>query len=138
MSGRSGGIARRERRRFLQAGAAFALLGWLDALAPLRAFAGPRAERAPELARELAALFRSPEPARALGRRILALHPEAGDARRLRARLGAAAAAGDAGALRERFAELRSRDFARARIVRVDGWVLARCEAEVCALLGRG
>ncbi len=41
----------------------------------------------------------------------------------------------DGSAVRSRIAELRMEDFAAGRVEVVNGWVLARIEAEVCALI---
>lgn len=82
--------------------------------------------------------FRSPRKARALGERYLAQNPQAADRRALRARLGLDGAPVSPTSLRARIANLRQRDFEQARIVEVDGWVVAQSEAEICALLSLG
>lgn len=41
----------------------------------------------------------------------------------------------DGNAVRSRIAELRMEDFAAGRVEVVNGWVLARIEAEACALI---
>lgn len=94
------------------------------------------AGRSPD--RRLGELFRSPRKARALGARYLALHPEAADRVALASRLGLDGAPIRLAELRARLASLRERDFAQHRIVSIDGWILARSEAEICALLSLG
>ena len=130
------GPRRPARRRFLQAGGAIALAS-LGGLAGTILDLGGAGEPEP-LACQLASLFRSPRKARALGRRYLALRPEAADRSALRARLGLADGSVAGASLRTRLAELRRRDFAQNRVVAIDGWILAQCEAELCALLSLG
>jgi hypothetical protein len=124
------------RRRFLQASGGLVLAcasGLAGAL-----FDGEAADAGRSSDQGLSELFRSPRKARALGERYLALHPEAAGRAALAARLGLDAAPISRASLRERLASLRERDFAQRRIVAIDGWILARSEAEICALLSLG
>jgi hypothetical protein len=99
---------------------------------------GPAAAAAPPAAPSLPALLRAVvddrAAARALGRAHLAAGAEPGA---LRARLEALAAAAprDAAGLRAAVREACARDLAAGDVAVVDGWVLARTEAEVLALI---
>lgn len=81
--------------------------------------------------------------ARAIGRRYLALAPQEAApgllARCLDAETGAGAC-GEAGPerLRRALDEQRRRDFAAGDTVVIDGWILARTEARLCALAALG
>ena len=66
---------------------------------------------------------------REFGRIFHARRPDA--ATDLLARLGGL----DGSAVRSRLAELRMEDFAAGRVEVIDGWVLARIEAEACAFV---
>jgi hypothetical protein len=80
--------------------------------------------------------WRNRPAARAIGRRYLAEHPDEADAGRLARRLfggdGAAPVTGTA--LRHAVDAARGRDFAQGDTVLIDGWLLARSEARLCAL----
>jgi hypothetical protein len=86
--------------------------------------------------------LRSPESARVVGRAYLATHPDEADPVQLLAAIEAAGGIGrsvarqpiDATALARAVAEAVRDDFLDRRTVRVDGWVLARTEARLCAL----
>jgi hypothetical protein len=94
----------------------------------------------PAEARLLAVLAR-PDSAAAVGRAYLAGHPAEADRARLAAGLAEAARCQDcdpaqapAERLRAALARPIRADFAAARVVRVDGWVLSATEARLCAL----
>lgn len=81
-------------------------------------------------------LWRNRAAARAIGRRYLTVRPEEADAAYLARQLF-----GEDGATPRSFAEMRDavgaardRDFAQGDTVLVDGWLLARSEARLCAL----
>jgi hypothetical protein len=120
-----------DRRWFLTACGALAVLSY-EGLAHFLVGA-PAAEQAVE--RVLADMFRSPQKARALGKTYLASSPEGADPDTLRARFAAAGSPVTPASFRLYFSNLRRQDFASNRIVVIDGWVLARSEAELCALL---
>lgn len=90
--------------------------------------AGPFVDR-------LVALFTDREDARAVGRAFLATHPAEADRARLLAALAGLEQIQTPTGLRQAFAGFRERDFQAGDIVIVDGWVLARCEARLCALV---
>lgn len=72
--------------------------------------------------------------ARTIGSLYLGAYPEENDLDRLSGELMEAAAEGDSRIVRRRIQELRVRDFTREDTVVLNGWVLARVEARVCAL----
>jgi hypothetical protein len=86
--------------------------------------------------------LRSAESARVVGRAYLATHPDEADPARLLAAIEAAGGIGrsvarqpiDPAALARAVAEAVRDDFLDRRTVRVEGWVLARTEARLCAL----
>jgi hypothetical protein len=82
---------------------------------------------------DIAALFRHPESARRIGERLLARDAAPLDqAASLRVKLTAAdGRAARRSALRQQAAQ----DYARGNVVLVDGWVLSRTEAQLCALV---
>lgn len=86
---------------------------------------------------DIAALFRHPESARRIGRRLLAERPA--DSRVLLRHTAelrrALAAADDPDARRSMLRRHAARDYAAGNVVLVDGWVLSRTEAHLCALL---
>ncbi len=127
-------MARFGRRRFLALGLAAAVAGQIRpalAGAPLGGLAGP----ANDTERRLAGLFRNPEFAREVGRKYLAIHPDEADRYRLRTTLFGVARPRSSAALRNVLADRRRKDFEDGDIAVVDGWVLARSEARVCALV---
>jgi hypothetical protein len=84
-------------------------------------------------------LFSNPAAAQSLGRLYLASHAEEADSGFLTAMLfglphGQPWAGGAEGARRHLALEQR-RDFAESRIAVVDGWILSRTEARICALV---
>jgi hypothetical protein len=105
------------------------------ALAWLQSAARPnRAERL------LTALGR-PESAAVVGRRYLAAHPQEADRSWLATQLDADLRCQDCDPLQADGPALRAglsrqirTDFARSRVVRVEGWVLSLTEARLCAL----
>jgi len=112
---------RLSRRRLLALGAAAS--PW--ALAVVAGASGAEAARR---------LFRDPAAARAVGRAYLAADPAArSGAERIGRVLTRAWAAGPGRARRTLAAELR-RSWREDEVVVVDGWVLARAEADLCAL----
>jgi hypothetical protein len=75
------------------------------------------------------------EPLRRLGVAYLREHAGEADRRWLSRHLFGGAVPRDAAALMRRIAEQRARDLAEGDIVTVQGWLLARSEARLCALL---
>ena len=76
--------------------------------------------------------LRDPAAARRLGEHYLGAHPgEADPAFLLEASLGP----GDLAGARDRFARRRRAEFEHGDTVELAGWVVARCEARLCALL---
>ena len=101
---------------------------------PLRPASGGGASSPDALKRLLDATLSDPAGARAIGRRFLASGPDvAGDAQALAARLMAARPA-SATDLRRLLAGCRDDDRRRRDFVLVDGWMLPRLEAQICAL----
>lgn len=126
------------RRRFL---GALALGGtfWAAWAGQARAWLPPAGGR-PDAARLLAVLGR-PDSAAAVGRAYLAGHPIEADRDRLAVRLDQAVRCQDCDPARARTDQLRAAlagqiraDFAAARVVMVDGWVLSETEARLCGL----
>jgi hypothetical protein len=96
--------------------------------------AGRLSERG--LRRRLAALFTSPRSAVHVGERYLQAFPAQTMAHLFAdAGIDCSTPRVPAHSIYRAFAESRRRDFAGGRVVVVDGWVLARCEAACCALL---
>jgi hypothetical protein len=93
-------------------------------------------ETGSDLTSQLNALFSAPSDAIALGRRYLALHPAMAARERLMRNLGVAS---DGSRLKAPLLEIVSRardtDFRDGNMVVLDGWILARSEIAVCALL---
>ena len=89
-----------------------------------------------DLASALTTLFKDPEGASAVGRRYLALHPDEADADRLSEALFDTAQPfrPTAKTLRSDLSRQRECDFRDGDVVILDGWLLARSEARVCAL----
>jgi hypothetical protein len=119
--------ARLTRRGFLAALAA----GIVGAVLGLRLYW--REGRPPAGAEPLARLLPHAENAARLGRRYLEETPQEADAAHLVALIGVAADT-DA-ALRERLEARIRQDFIAGATVAVDGWLLSRTEARLCALL---
>lgn len=87
-----------------------------------------------DVVRRVRALFSHPGPARSVGSRYLATGAAAAAATRgLRAALQASAPR-DTAALRVWLGHRARQDFARERVVLLEGWVLAETEAQTCAL----
>jgi len=103
--------------------------------APLLGSASRGGASSPDaLKRLLDATLSDPAGARAIGRRFLASGPDvAGDVQALAARLMAARPA-SATDLRRLLAGYRDDDRRRRALVLVDGWMLPRLEAQICAL----
>jgi hypothetical protein len=113
-----------------------ALLGAAGLLWPgTRAGAAGSGAASADLAGLLRGLVKDGPAARALGRAYLAGGRV--EASTLRARLDALAAAAprDAAGLREAVRAASARDLAAGDVAVVDGWVLARTEAEILALV---
>jgi hypothetical protein len=126
------------RRKFL---GALALGGtfWTAWAGQARAWL-PAAGGSPAAARLLAVLAR-PDSAAVVGRAYLARYPAEADRDRLAARLDQALRCQDCDPARARTDQLRAAlagrtraDFAAARVVVVDGWVLSETEARLCGL----
>jgi len=127
-----------KRRRLL---GALALGGtvWAAWAGPARAWLPAAADRT-AAARLLAVLGR-PDSAAAVGRAYLASHPAAADRDGLAARLDQAVRCQNCDPARARTDQLRAAlagqiraDFAAARVVMVEGWVLSESEARLCGL----
>ncbi|MFO1056053.1 MAG: hypothetical protein U1E53_03705 [Dongiaceae bacterium] len=88
------------------------------------------------LSASLAALVGDPAAWRAVGRRRLAMHPEETRRATLLAALADGYPAGAPLAARRAWFVARCRDdFAAGRVERVEGWVMARTELRLAALL---
>lgn len=123
------------RRDFLHSIVSAAFLFWTY---PFSAFAGyrnrPRRAVEADANRCLLQIFSDLEAPRALGRRYLKSYPQESGREQLLETLIDGTAPGDHEALRKRLARRRGQDFRNGNIVIVDGWILARTEAQVCAL----
>jgi hypothetical protein len=75
------------------------------------------------------------DAAAAVGRAYLDACPEEADPGRLEALLTGELREGSLDSVRRRLANRRRGDFARGDVVVVRGWVLARSEARLCALI---
>jgi hypothetical protein len=129
---------RRSRRRFLRVALLGAATSLLD---PLRGAWGYKAARftsPPELARRLVQSLRDLSSARAVGAAYLQMMPDEADVQALLARLledqPALSGSRSAAATRQLLRRCIRGDFARERVVAVDGWLLAETEARLCAL----
>ena len=89
----------------------------------------------PLLKFRLQEMFTDLDAARDLGRHYLTVCPEEARLVRLTEGLLTGEALNNSEAFVERIAVLRVRDFENDDTVSVDGWVLARAEARVCALV---
>jgi hypothetical protein len=81
------------------------------------------------------------QAAEKVGRRYLAIAPSEANVGSLLEHLGLAASPSDDGdehRTHTRFAERRRREFANGDTVVIDGWILARSEARLCALIALG
>jgi hypothetical protein len=93
-------------------------------------------------AARLVGLFKHHDSARAIGSLYLATHPEEADAHKLlelviRADDGPLVVHGTSDTeLRAWVRRRQARDFATARIVNLDGWLLSATEVRICALAG--
>jgi hypothetical protein len=123
------------RRTTLAAGAAAAALSGLPASAAGLGATGGRAAA-------LVAALRSPASAAAIGAAYLRAFPADADAELLATALGADATIGprldadrpDPEGLALAVAQAVRADFVHRRTVKLDGWVMARTEARLCAL----
>lgn len=114
-------------------GALGALLGLAATFVLPRAW-GVRSGVAPALEGDIAT-------ARYIGRQYLAMVPEEADVDRLIGLLAKGAGGENpmaASGWRQHIARVRQDEFASSETVLVDGWILARCEARVCALTALG
>jgi hypothetical protein len=92
--------------------------------------------RTPVEAARLARLLPHADSAARLGQRYLEDAPQEADAMRLVALIGIAPAAGKSdAALREHLETRIRQDFIDGATVTVDGWLLSRTEARLCALV---
>jgi hypothetical protein len=127
------------RRRFLLLSSSLGLPPLLATAAPwehlLRGGGGPSSAHS-----QLSNLLSHSESARAIGHAYLALAPEEASATCLLRRIHRSLADRRAGArdLRELVARRIAQDFAEDRIVELQGWILARTEARLCALKALG
>lgn len=119
------------RRRLLQA-------GWAGLLAGLAAPFGATPARAEAV---LAAVFRQPGSARVVGRAVLAAHPHLADPgllvealTRRHPHLDELLRRDDRAALAQALGRAVRDDFAHGRTLLVEGWLLSKSEAELCAL----
>jgi hypothetical protein len=127
------------RRSFLQLFLSLAALSWLQ---PFRVLRRVSAWNRPDpLTPRLTALFAHPGSAAIVGQAYLRTASAETDERRLVALVCEALPGGRAGAalsttrqLHDHVRDAQRRDFAQGRVVRVDGWILARTEARLCAL----
>ena len=108
---------------------------------PHRAWAWLRSSPHPDAAERLLSALGRPASAAVVGRRYLAGHPQEADRQWLAGELdadlrrqGCDSRQADAARLRAGLARQVRTDFARSRVVRVDGWVLSVTEARLCAL----
>ena len=120
---------------------AFGLWGALWAACPTPALAWLQTGTRPDRGQRLLSALGRPKSAAVVGRRYLAGHPQEADRAWLAAQLeadlscqGCAPLPGDRPALRAGFSHQIRTDFARGRVVRVEGWVLSVTEARLCAL----
>jgi hypothetical protein len=97
--------------------------------------------RRPTLAQALVGFYRDPESAARVGQAVLAAVPSEATAEAVVAALAGdrraeleALAASDPAALRALLQEQHRRDFEDGRTVAIDGWVLSRTEARLCAV----
>lgn len=128
-----------DRRHVLLTG--LAALATLPAMQAIAVRSLPAAHR-DRLAARAAGLFPDGRSASALGRSYLARHPNEADPDRLIDALFAdlppapsdGTEAREVEAIRAWVTARIEDDFRRARIVRVEGWILARSEARLCAL----
>ena len=129
---------RQSRRRFLRLvflAAASSLLGLLRSAWGFEAAEPPTP---PELARRLLLSLRDVSSAQAVGAASLRAMPEHADVHALVTRLlrdePALSRSRSTGATRKLLRRCIREDFARERVVAVDGWLLAETEARLCAL----
>lgn len=113
------------RRRFLAWGTTL-LLGYGFGLRSANAFE-------PRVPTDLTDLDIDPAAAAAVGRHYLRTVPAENDRGLLLERLG-----GSASLTKARIADLVEADFGDGRTVLIDGWVMSRSEARVCALYALG
>jgi hypothetical protein len=126
-----GGLSTVNRRRFAFTAAALAAFGF--------GFATDRARRvrSPTLEAQLRRLFSRPGHAAEVGHRYLAVYPAKASREALLADLGETHAACSTRACtpQHRFARWLERDFHAGAVVQLDGWILARAEVSLCALV---
>ena len=109
------------------------VLGLVAGLRPSRAWAGTDTSH-DALRALLDAILSDPAGARAIGRRFLASGPDAAAGARALADRLLAERPGSPTDLRCILARRRKDDLRRRAFVLVDGWILPRLEAQVCAL----
>lgn len=125
------------RRKLLKQLAAAGLVTSL----PAPFLASPVRDALRPLASHLTAVFSHAASAAVIGRRYLALYREEADAAVLVARVAGNArnylrlADAAPGELRALLGRQQRQDFAAGRTVTLDGWILSRTEARLCALV---
>lgn len=123
-----------ERRKFLSwAAASLAFLSALGVSRPNRSAAPLNPPQ--RLKAGLEVVLGDRQAAREIGRRYFAEHPEENNLEILAGDLMDASWDGNVESLQRRIQELRVRDFANDDLVIMHGWVLARIEARICALM---
>ena len=83
----------------------------------------------------LEAVVNDGEAAKDIGQNYLAAYPEEGKLDRLAADFVGSDTLYDFEGLRKKVADLRVRDFSNEDTAIIDGWIFARVEARICALL---
>lgn len=113
----------------------------LIASLPASFLVGPARSALEPLAAHLTEVFSHRLSAGVVGRRYLALHPHEANAALLAARIAGTArnylrlTEAGRGRLRALLVHQQRQDFAAGRTVNVDGWILSRTEARLCALV---
>jgi hypothetical protein len=98
-----------------------------------------RRNQLPVFEAELRRLFSKPADAAEVGRRYLAAYPAKSSREALVADLLETHAVCAANASSEHvFSQWQQRDFSDGTVVQLDGWILARCEVSLCALVHLG
>lgn len=120
------------RRKLLTSSFGAVLLSFLPAKMTLVLMGEQRTALRVEVEETLRGIFRDLEAAKEVGRRVLEVHPKEADPEPLIAALGRESDPTRLGAalLRRRRDEL-----GKGQSLIVDGWVLARCEAQLCAFV---
>jgi acyl CoA:acetate/3-ketoacid CoA transferase alpha subunit len=115
-------------------------LGGLIFVLPAALLTAPATEVFRPLASRLKRFFRSAQSAQIVGQRYLAVTAGEADAALLAARIAGTQqyylrlVSADEPTLRALLAVQQQADFAEGRTVNIDGWILSRTEARLCAL----